>query len=73
MARTNIDIDDALARRVMERHGLTTKRAVVDYALRRLDIEPMTKEEVLSMQGRGRWEGDLMAMRDLGTPGERRE
>lgn len=62
MSRTNIEIDDELIRRVMERWGFTTKREAVDSALRRLDITPMTKDEVLAMSGSG-WEGDLDAIR----------
>jgi Arc/MetJ family transcription regulator len=62
MGRTNIDLDDALVGRVMRRYGLRTKRAAVDLALRRLDVDPMSKEEALAMEGRG-WEGDLDAMR----------
>ncbi len=62
MGRTNIDIDDELVRRVMNRYGLKTKRAAVDFALRRLDLEPMSREEALAMQGTG-WEGDLDQMR----------
>jgi Arc/MetJ family transcription regulator len=64
MARTNIEINERLITRVMRRYGLTTKRAAVDLALRRLDIEPMTKEEALAMQGRNAWEGDLDEMRN---------
>lgn len=62
MGRTNIEIDEELIERVMRRYGLRTKRAAVDLALRRLDVEPMTKEEALAMQGTG-WEGDLDEMR----------
>ena len=62
MARTNIDIDEALVARVMRRYGLKTKRAAVDLALRRLDVEPMSREEMLALQGSG-WEGDLDEMR----------
>ena len=62
MARTNIDLDDALVARVMRRYGLRTKRAAVDLALRRLDLEPMSREEALAMQGKG-WEGDLDELR----------
>jgi Arc/MetJ family transcription regulator len=64
MGRTNVEIDERLIRRVMRRYGLTTKRAAVDLALRRLDIEPMTREELLAEQGKG-WGGDLDAMRDV--------
>lgn len=62
IARTNIDIDEDLAQRVMARYGLKTKRAAVDLALRRLDLEPMSRPEALAMQGTG-WEGDLDELR----------
>jgi Arc/MetJ family transcription regulator len=63
MSRTNIDIDDDLITGVMRRYGLRTKKDAVEYALRRLHIEPMTTEEMLAMRGVG-WDGDLDAMRD---------
>lgn len=62
MARTNIEIDEELVVRVMRRYGLSTKRAAVDLALRRLDLEPMDREEALAMRGTG-WEGDLEELR----------
>jgi len=46
----------------MRRYGLATKRAAIDFALRRLDLEPMGEEEALAMQGTG-WDGDLDALR----------
>lgn len=58
MGRTNIDIDDDLIARVMRIHRLPTKREAVDYALRHLAAEPMTREEALAMRGTG-WDGDL--------------
>ena len=63
MSRTNIDIDDKLIAGVMRRYGLRTKKEAVDYALRRLHVEPMTIEEALSMEGTG-WDGDLDALED---------
>ena len=62
MSRTNIEIDDRLIERAMRIHGLKTKREAVDFALRRLVGTPMTREEMLAMQGTG-WEGDLDEMR----------
>jgi Arc/MetJ family transcription regulator len=62
VARTNIDIDDDLIARVMRIHRLPTKREAVDYALRQLVAEPLSREEALAMQGSG-WQGDLDAMR----------
>jgi Arc/MetJ family transcription regulator len=64
MGRTNVEIDERLVRRVMRRYGLKTKRAAIDLALRRLDVEPMSREEALAQQGKG-WDGDLDAMRDV--------
>ncbi len=63
MSRTNIDIDERLVQRVMRRYGLRTKRAAVDFALRRLDVEPMTMEEALAMRGSG-WDADLGDLRE---------
>lgn len=63
IARTNIDIDAALVARAMELYGLSSKRAAVDLALRRLVGAEMSLEEALSLEGTG-WEGDLAAMRD---------
>lgn len=58
MARTNIEIDEDLIQRVMRRYDLPTKRAAVDFALRRVDVVPLSLEEALAMQGTG-WEGEL--------------
>lgn len=62
MGRTNVELDDALVARVMQRYGVPTKRAAIDLALRRLDLEPMSREEALAMEGTG-WEGDLEELR----------
>ena len=51
MARTNIDIDDELVEIVMVRYHLKTKREAVDYALRHIAGQPMTKEEAMAMFG----------------------
>ena len=61
MSRTNIDIDDELIHRVMVRHHLTTKREAVDYALRALAGQPMTRAEMLEFFG---------AFPDLETPAD---
>lgn len=62
MARTNIEIDDALIERAMRIYRLRSKREAVDYALRKLVGEPMSREEMLAMEGTG-WEGDLDEIR----------
>jgi Arc/MetJ family transcription regulator len=63
MTRTNIDIDDDAVHWVMRRYQLHTKREAVNFALRRLRIEPMLIDEALAMEGTG-WTGDLERMRD---------
>ena len=51
MARTNIDLDDALLALIMRRYGIHTKTEAVDLALRHLAGEPMTIAEALDMRG----------------------
>lgn len=53
MSRTNIDIDDDLVAAVMKMYRLDSKRSAVDFALRRLMGTPMSREDVLAMQGTG--------------------
>jgi len=48
----------------MRRYGLRSKRSAIDLALRRLDLEPMSRDEVLAMRGSG-WDGDLEDLRDF--------
>lgn len=62
MTRTNIDIDDELIERVMQIYRLPSKREAVDLALRKLAGEPMSREEMLEMEGVG-WGGDLDEIR----------
>jgi len=54
---TNIDIDDRLVNRVMERCGLRTKREAVTWPS---SGSPMSPEEALVMEGSG-WSGELEA------------
>ncbi len=68
MARTNIDIDDDLVERAMRIYRLPSKREAVDYALRQLVGDPMSREEALAMEGQG-WGGDL-ELSDLRTADE---
>ena len=58
MGRTNIEIDDELIERAMQRYGFRTKREAVDYALRKIVKRPITREEFLGLEGSG-WGGDL--------------
>lgn len=67
MTRTNVDVDDDALDWVMHRFNFHTKRDAINYALNSLRIEPMSREEMLSLQGIG-WEGDLDAMRAAERP-----
>ncbi len=60
VARTNIEIDEALMRRVMDHFGFASMREAVDFALREL-VAPDIKE-LLELRGMG-WEGDLDVLR----------
>jgi Arc/MetJ family transcription regulator len=62
MGRTNIEIDDELIERAMRIYRLRSKREAVDFALRKLVGEPMSREEMLAAEGRG-WGGDLDEIR----------
>jgi Arc/MetJ family transcription regulator len=60
--RTNIDIDDRLMRQALRASGRTTKRAVVDEALKLL-VQTRSQAGIRKLRGRIRWEGDLEASR----------
>lgn len=62
MSRTNIDIDDDLCQRVMDRFNLSTKREAVNMALAHLAGEPLALGEARALRGTG-WDGDLDEMR----------
>jgi len=62
VSRTNIDIDDRLVAEVIRRYGLASKREAVELALRRLAGNPLSRDQVLALEGSG-WEGDLAEMR----------
>jgi len=61
MSRLNVEIDDEAIEKVMNRYGLPTKRAAIDFALRQLagGSDPLA---ILALEGTG-WAGDLDEMR----------
>lgn len=61
--RTNIDIDDDLLSRAMAATGLTTKKATVEEALRRLVLRRERMDALAELAGLG-WDGDLGSMRE---------
>lgn len=60
--RTNIEIDDQLMADALEMTGISTKREVVDLALRTL-VRMQAQQAIRAMRGKIEWEGDLDAMR----------
>jgi Arc/MetJ family transcription regulator len=66
ITRTNLELNDELVTEVMRRYGLPSKRAAVDFALRQLVGEAMSREEALDMEGSG-WDADLKELRASGV------
>ena len=56
--RTTIDIDDALMRNAMRLSGLTTKKAVVEAALRLL-IQTYSQGRIRQARSKVKWEANL--------------
>jgi Arc/MetJ family transcription regulator len=56
--RTNIEIDDELMARAMKAAGATTKKAVVEEALRLL-VQTRSQVSIRNLRGKVKWEGDL--------------
>ena len=65
--RVELDLKESLLASVQARYRLPSRRAAVEFALRRAAVQPMSKAEVLEMESRG-WEGDLDELR-AGDPG----
>jgi Arc/MetJ family transcription regulator len=61
VARTNIDIDEALVERAMRLYGVRTKREAVDLALRHL-VGGAESGDMRELRGTG-WLGDLADLR----------
>ena len=49
--RTNVEVEDAYVRAIMDRFGVHTKTEAIDLALRHLAGQPMTRDEALAMRG----------------------
>jgi Arc/MetJ family transcription regulator len=60
--RTNIVIDDRLVKKGMKYTGITTKKNLVDHALREL-IRRKERKGLLTLKGKLEWEGDLKQIR----------
>ncbi len=62
MKRTNIVMDERLVARAKRVTGLKTTRQLVDHALREM-VRHRKQRDILKLQGKVRWEGDLAAIR----------
>jgi len=60
--RTNIVIEDKLMNQAIELTGLSTKKSVVELALKTL-IRFKRQEQIRNFRGKLSWQGDLDAMR----------
>jgi Arc/MetJ family transcription regulator len=65
--RTNVEIDDELMRRAMKASGKSTKKEVVEEALR-LVVQTKRQEGILKLFGNVQWEGDQDEMRTSRFP-----
>ncbi|WP_033922109.1 type II toxin-antitoxin system VapB family antitoxin [Sphingomonas sp. 37zxx] len=60
--RTNVEIDDELMAKAMAASEATTKREVIDEALRTY-VRLKNQRSLLALKGTVKWEGDLDEMR----------
>ncbi|ASP16378.1 type II toxin-antitoxin system VapB family antitoxin [Neisseria sp. 23W00296] len=63
--RTNIVINDQLMAEALQLSGLSSKREVVETALRLL-VQQQRQRQIRSLRGKLIWEGDLAQMRGVG-------
>lgn len=62
MARTVIDLDDALMAKAKKLTRLSKKVEVVNYALAEL-VRLKERQRILELRGKVKWEGNLEEMR----------
>jgi len=62
MARTNVVLDDALVEKCRKATGISTRRALIDHALREL-LRHRQQRQVLALKGKIDWSGDLKEWR----------
>ena len=60
--RTNIVIDDAIMKEAMMLSKIKTKKAVVETGLKLL-VQIEKQEQIKSLRGKLKWDGDLEKMR----------
>ena len=60
--KTNINIDDTLLEKAMRMSKAKTKKEAVERGLQEL-IKQAAREDMLALEGKVNWEGDLDEMR----------
>lgn len=63
MGRTNVVLDDRLVDQCVKATGITTRRALIDHALKEL-LRHERQKQVLELKGTVPWDGDLEAWRE---------
>ena len=63
MGRTNIVLDDQLVSECQKATGISTRRALIDHALKEL-LRRERQKKILELKGKVRWEGDLDEWRE---------
>lgn len=63
MKRTNVVLDERIVGRAKKMTGIRVTRHLLDYALREL-VRHRKQREILKLQGKIDWEGDLAAWRE---------
>ncbi len=64
MKRTNIEIDESLAKKGMELTGIKTYKELINIALTDF-VKRNDQKKLLKFFGSKAWEGDLSAMRGM--------
>lgn len=62
--RTNIELDDVLVKQALKLSKITTKREVVEEALKNY-VSSLKRKQMLELKGKVTWEGNLKQMRSL--------
>ena len=62
MLRTNIELDEKVVNEAMKLTHISTKKELVDYALREL-VKKLKRKKLLSLEGKIEWVGNLGEMR----------
>lgn len=62
MRRTSVALDDLLVSACRKATGISTRRALIDHALREI-LRHGQQKKIMELKGRIPWQGDLRAWR----------